>query len=206
MCKKIFGLKQQHLICIPRTAAPYYIIYLTERMNAIGEIVHNLNTIGSLSAGDRISTAKKFITVDNRSAQFIWRTISADSRERSISAVCREIRLAITILGLITESAELSRPVDDPVDPPDEIVLLASDTPQSTRAGQLRELYAALSAAQSGVSALCSTYSDDADARGELLPLHGEIASALSGALTRMIEIGIPRRDCSGSSWNLPRI
>lgn len=175
-------------------------------MNSIDEIVHNLKTISGLSAGDRISTAKRFITVDNRTAQFLWRTVSADSRERSISVVCREIRLAITLLELITESAELRVAVDAPDEPPDEIVMIRADSSQSSRAEQLRCLYSALSAAQSGVSALCGTYIDDADAQGELLPLHGEIATALSAALTVMIKLGIPRKDCGGASWNIPRI
>lgn len=175
-------------------------------MNSVDEIIHNLRTIGGLSAGDRISTAKRFITVDNRSAQFLWRTVSADSRDKSISAVCREIRMAITILGLITESVELHKPADDPAEPPDEIVLIRADSPQSTRVNQLRELYAALSLSQSGVSALCATYMDDADACGALMPLHTEIAAALSSALTLMMNLGIPRKDCSGASWNIPRI
>lgn len=178
----------------------------SDRMNSVDEIVHNLKTIGSLTAGDRISTAKRFITIDNRSAQFLWRTVSADSREKSISAVCREVRLAITLMGLITESSRIQMHVDNPIEPPDEIVMIVVDTQQSMRAGQLRDLYAALSSAQSGISALCGTYDDDADARGELSPLHNEIAAALSNALTVMLELGIPRKDCSGASWNIPRI
>lgn len=138
-------------------------------MNAVEKVLYNVGTISLIPRGARIGTTKEFIVIEAASPlQGVWRWHNADSRDRAITTVCREIRMLIAITGLMLDSKHLA---GAPGDSRDRCV------------NELKKIHKLLLGAITGINNLCETYADDADVAGHLKPLMPEIADC-STAIT----------------------
>jgi hypothetical protein len=147
-------------------------------MSVLDKLLLNLQTIADIPRFGRIGTTKEFLIVEeNTPLQGVWRRMNADSRDRAVILVCREVRTTIALVRYLSESRYLDeRPPGSPV--------LASQ-----RIEELTHARNTLQSAIKGINTLCQTYSADADVFGRLQPLIGEITECV-----RYLDDVIPRR------------
>lgn len=142
-------------------------------MNPLDKVLFNLHTLASVPKGGRISTCKEFIVIEEIAfMQGYWRWLNAESRDRAIVVICREVRTSIMFAQYISESFHLF-----------------SDNPQRiVRVAELEKIKDALAGASIGISNICYTY--DEDVSGNLTPLVDEIANCVGSIRALMIELG----------------
>lgn len=129
-------------------------------MEIIDKILFNLQTISSISKGDKISIAKEFITItDNSVFQPFYRKINGDDRDKSVIKITQEIETAIFISELIIESNFLATKL----------------TKYHQRVAELKKIYSGLSLAVNGINNICDTYFDDANVVAHLTHLISKI-------------------------------
>ncbi len=136
-------------------------------MNVLDKLVFNLQTIATIPKGRRIGTAKEFLIVEGESpmASF-WRWKNAESRDKAVTAICKEVRTTIAFAEYILEIMHII-----PQLPGGEYV---SET-YKKHSADVKKIYEALLGAVIGINNLCSTYDADADVSGHLHPLISEI-------------------------------
>jgi hypothetical protein len=140
-------------------------------MNVLDKLIYNLHTIAEIRKGDRLSTAKEFITIDDSSAQFYYRWKNADSRDKAVAVVCNEVRTLTAITGFIIESYH----IDD-----------KTSALRAKRVSELKTIRTTLLGAINGIENLCLTY-DDADVSGHLIPLIDEINECVTNITKKLI-------------------
>jgi len=142
-------------------------------MNTLDRLLFDLQTLSDIPRGRRISTAKEFIIIEDASLmQGLWRRVSAESRDKAVVTICREVRSTIFIAQLIMESYLVHRDEDNQF----MDLSTAGENNRRTRLKELKKINAGLIGANRGINTLCETYDSDADVSGRLVPLIGNIA------------------------------
>lgn len=163
-------------------------------MNVLDKLLFNLHTIASIPKGSRISTAKEFIIIEDDSImQGVWRKMNADSRDKAVASICREIRTTIAIAYYIMESHHLfaeSRVLPDDINCDVAISSTLPPNARDKRINDIKKIKAGLLGANHGIDAICQTY-EDADVSGHLKPLIGEIVECSDHISRLLIELGI---------------
>ena len=146
-------------------------------MDALTGLLFNLQTISSIPKGKKISTAKEFITLDDDDTTQPWRRWrSGDSRDKAVSTICREIRIAIKISDLLTESEYLYND--------------SSKFKRNERIDNIKKLCRGLKNSVYGIDNLCDTYIGDANVLAHLKPLNVEISEQVAKLKKKLIELG----------------
>jgi hypothetical protein len=149
------------------------------RPDVLSKMLFNLATISAIPRGKKINTSKEYVTIDSGGMfQCVYRTLAAESRDRAVRDLCREVRGAILVCTLMLESSWLAT--------------LGERVGQhrAQRLLELKRLIWALSAASVGINNLCDTYCTDANVVGNLRQLVYEINVAFSMVSARLQEIG----------------
>jgi hypothetical protein len=140
-------------------------------MNILERVLFNLETISNISRGQKISTAKEFIVLDDYTiTQGFWRWKNAESRDKAIFAICKEVRTVIFIALCILESKYISNAPENA----DQALI------KNYRIGELKKIQDGLSYALNGVNNICFTYENDADVTGRLRPLLTEMTDCVA--------------------------
>ncbi len=142
-------------------------------MNVLDKLVYNLQTIATISKGRRIGTAKEFIIIEDDSPiQGFWRWMNAESRDKAVSIICREVRTVIAFAEYILEIISM---ITLPAAGDDERAAVVDK--YQLRVRELKKIQESLLGAAVGINNICQTYYTDADVAGHLLPLITEIHS-----------------------------
>jgi hypothetical protein len=166
-------------------------------MNPIEKLLFDLQTIGSIPKGRRITTAKEFINIEDESMlQPLWRTIARDSRDKSIEVVQKTIELVICFSDLMLESKylymEYGISIENMTESCDIVFGGAAplQTERDKRIKKIKEIVALLDNARPGIENLCETYVDDANSVASLQPLMGKIDDHVNKISRVLIEMG----------------
>lgn len=137
-------------------------------MNTLDKLLFNLQTIANIPKGGRLNTTKEFIGLEEETLlQGFWRRYNADSRDKAVAAICREVRTVIMIANYVVESVHIVGDNDQ------------SDM-RNRRYIEIKKIGFCLTGASRGISNICQTYSADSDVIGNLAPLIEEINECLS--------------------------
>lgn len=163
-------------------------------MDTINGVLFNLRTIANIEQGKKLSTAKEFITIDDNSTFQWWRRgCSGDSRDRTVNAICKDIRFAITIANLTMESRHLYGPQICGMDETENFDVMNNEKNYSVREEriqQLKKIRDTLSSLHHGIDNICTTYKMDADVDGHLRPLKEEIDACCQNIVKLLITLG----------------
>ncbi len=165
-------------------------------MTVLEKLLFNLHTLAAVPKGKRINTTKEFINIEDDSVmQGLWRWKNADSRDKTIKCISKEIHTTIMITAYILDSKYLdsANPATSTTSgAPDTILPTSASCPaRSARIAELKKIRMALFMASTGVNNICQTYENDSDFAGRLRPLLGEIVictASISSALARLGE------------------
>ena|ERR1700744_841792 len=161
-------------------------------MDVLDKLLFNLQTIASVQKGKKISTVKEFIIIeDNSLTQGFWRWKYADSRDKTVNHICREVRTTIAMAAYISECQVLfteKQPLNE--SNYDIAINTKSVLLRDRRVGELKKIRSGLLAAKEGISNICYTYSADADVSGRLKPLIDEICDCMTALTQLLINIG----------------
>ena len=141
-------------------------------MNVLDKLVFNLQTIATISKGKRIGTVKEFIIIEDDSpVQGFWRWKNAESRDKAVSIICREVRTTIAFAEYILEIMSILTllPVADEGQASGERLRVIEHTQE------LKKIQEALVGAAVGINNISQTYYTDADVSGHLQPLITEM-------------------------------
>ncbi len=128
-------------------------------MNVLDKLLFNLNTIAGVPRGCRIDTTKEFIVIEEDSMmQGLWRKMNADSRQKTIGRISREVRSTIMFATYILDC----------------YAFYVDTAPQlrTQRIIELKKIRIALIKVNKGIENICQTY--DADVAGHLGPVSTE--------------------------------
>lgn len=141
-------------------------------MTVIDKLIFNVSRIGEIPRGKRINTSKEFITVEEDSMiQGIKRWIQADSRDKTIAYIVKEVQTAVLIVSLTSESQFLFANTNDK-----EFVATHMSVTYNKRIETLKKFRQALEGSVIGIENICHTYEQDSVVSGNLIPLITEIS------------------------------
>ena len=147
-------------------------------MNTLDKLLYNLTTIGSINKGCRINTTKDFITIEELSiVQGFWRWKNADSRDKAVKLITREVHTVISIVNLMAESQQYIEKITDP-----EKALLRRD--------DLRRIVKILLGTIGGINNICQTYAGDVNVSGCLSPLIQAIHKCIESTNYHLLALG----------------
>lgn len=146
-------------------------------MNVLDKLLFNLNTIAGICKGQKISTAREFISLDDDSAllQSFWRWKAGDDREKNVQTICKDVRTVIAICGYILESHHL----------------YATDDKYAERVDDVKKIRLGLNGAIIGINNLCQTYIGDTNILAQLNPLGREVCDCLNNITAALLHLGI---------------
>lgn len=120
---------------------------------ALNKLLYDLETISTINKGQKIDTTEEYLGVERSNIfQAITRTLSGDSRKKTVSVIRSTIESSIAISDLILESRYLAGS-DQPTD----------DVLYRERVDDLKNIVRGFNKAQWGLLSLCETYSDDSN-------------------------------------------
>ncbi len=154
-------------------------------MNVLDKLIFNLQTIATIPRGRRIGTAKEFLVIEDDSPiQSFWRWKNAESRDKAVIAICKEIRTIIAFAEYMLEIIQTVPSLPAAADDRGTEGPMGSITSYKRHSADLKKIYVALLGAVTGINNLCITYDSDADVAGHLRPLFSEIHICVQRILT----------------------
>jgi hypothetical protein len=152
-----------------------------ENVNTILDCyLSNLHTIGSIKPGQKISTAKKFLVVDEDSIfQWWYRGRRGDCGDKSTEVITREVYTVLEILKQRMESKYLTVHAAPQFEPH-----------KRARIEELKKIRLGLTVCRPGVRNISETYRGDENITTPLRQLLNEITSSLDELARLLRDLG----------------